>query len=303
MGLDAEYRQLVGTDLGIVSRRQFSHNRNMNHMPRPLRQCTTAAFTLVELSIVLVILGLLVGGVLTGQSLIRAAELRTVMTEYTRYSTAVSTFRDKYFAIPGDMPNATNYWGTNTSGCPGGGGTTGTCNGNGDGLLGDQTYYMAVCENQEFWRHLSLAGLIEGTYTPYPTSNCYGPPTPGTHVPKSKISSSALVEMVALGSITSSGSWPGSAFYTANYGNAMLFGALNGGYTNYLYAGSLFTPAEAYNIDMKSDDGRPDLGKIMTAREGGSYSSGCATSATPGSAAYLLSGTTKACGLIFITGF
>ena len=69
------------------------------------------AFSLVELSIVLVILGLLVGGILTGQSLIRAAELRSVTTEFSQYQTAVMTFRDKYFAIPGDMKNARDFWG------------------------------------------------------------------------------------------------------------------------------------------------------------------------------------------------
>ena len=60
-------------------------------------------FTLVELSIVLVILGLLVGGVLSGQSLIRAAELRAVSTEHSKFVTAMNSFRDKYFAAPGDM--------------------------------------------------------------------------------------------------------------------------------------------------------------------------------------------------------
>lgn len=59
------------------------------------------AFSLVELSIVLVILGLLTGGILAGQSLIRAAELRAVSTEYSRYITATQSFRDKYFAVPG----------------------------------------------------------------------------------------------------------------------------------------------------------------------------------------------------------
>ena len=75
----------------------------MTFLPRTRKN---QGFTLVELSIVLVILGLLVGGVLTGQSLIRAAELRTVSTQYATFSTAVNTFRDKYFTIPGDMTNA-----------------------------------------------------------------------------------------------------------------------------------------------------------------------------------------------------
>ena len=69
------------------------------------------AFSLVELSIVLVILGLLVGGVLSGQSLIAAAALRSVTTQEARWVAATQTFRDKYFALPGDMNNATSFWG------------------------------------------------------------------------------------------------------------------------------------------------------------------------------------------------
>ena len=74
-------------------------------------------FSLVELSIVLVILGLLTGGILAGQSLIRASELRAVSTEFQRYVAAVNTFRDKYFMLPGDMSNATAFWGEDAAQC------------------------------------------------------------------------------------------------------------------------------------------------------------------------------------------
>ncbi len=100
----------------------------------------TNGFSLVELSIVLVILGLLTGGILSGQNLIRAAELRAVTTEFSAYQTAVMTFKDKYFALPGDMRNATDFWGSAGGsgvigdGCEAGTPTgTQTCNGNGDG--------------------------------------------------------------------------------------------------------------------------------------------------------------------------
>ena len=89
------------------------------------------AFSLVELSIVLVILGLLTGGILTGQSLIRAAEMRSIVTELQRYQTAARSFQDKYFALPGDMRNATDFWGApgnNLANCPATAGTgTQTC--------------------------------------------------------------------------------------------------------------------------------------------------------------------------------
>ena len=72
---------------------------------------TDGGFSLLELSIVLVILGLLAGGVLSGKSLIRAAELRTIGTERDRFRTAMYAFRDKYFMLPGDISNATSFWG------------------------------------------------------------------------------------------------------------------------------------------------------------------------------------------------
>jgi prepilin-type N-terminal cleavage/methylation domain-containing protein len=101
-------------------------------------------FSLVELSIVLVILGLLVGGVLSGQSLIRASELRKVTTEYTSIVAAVGSFREKYLYLPGDFPNASQFWGAAAAGAgcwftpnPG---TVPTCSGNGDGRLSQVNY-------------------------------------------------------------------------------------------------------------------------------------------------------------------
>lgn len=120
-----------------------------------------SAFSLVELSIVLVILGLLVGGVLAGQSLIRAAELRKHIRFHSEFTTIWSTFRDKYFYYPGDMPNASMFWGKYNSLCPaalGAVGSPGTCDGNGDGRIhwtgnGEMTYVQ---------QHLALAGMAPG---------------------------------------------------------------------------------------------------------------------------------------------
>lgn len=136
----------------------------------PLR--SQSGFSLVELSIVLVILGLLTGGILGGQALIRAAELRSVSTEYQRWTTATQTFRDKYFALPGDMTNATAFWGAldgnNGIGPDCRGESTGlpTCNGDGNGRIESNTE-SAVSTHEKWliWRHLVNAGLIEGSYT------------------------------------------------------------------------------------------------------------------------------------------
>jgi prepilin-type N-terminal cleavage/methylation domain-containing protein len=131
------------------------------------------AFTLVELSIVLVILGLLVGGVLSGQSLIRAAELRSITSDLSKYMAATHAFRDKYFSLPGDMTNATQFWGVlagtgSDTTCQNTASTSkATCNGDGDGSLlstiGGTAY--SSYENFRYWQHLANAGLIEGLYT------------------------------------------------------------------------------------------------------------------------------------------
>ncbi|MGH9519815.1 MAG: type II secretion system protein, partial [Terriglobales bacterium] len=60
-------------------------------------------FTLIEMAIVLVIIGLIVGSVLAGQDLIRAAEVRATISQIEKYQTAVNTFYGKYGALPGDI--------------------------------------------------------------------------------------------------------------------------------------------------------------------------------------------------------
>src|ERR1700753_450898 len=60
-------------------------------------------FTLIELSIVLVIIGLIVGGILVGQDLIKAAEVRAQISQIEKYNSAGNTFRGKFGGIPGDL--------------------------------------------------------------------------------------------------------------------------------------------------------------------------------------------------------
>ncbi len=64
-----------------------------------------AGFTLIELSIVLVIIGLLIGGVLVGRDLVNSAALRAQISQIEKYNTAVNTFRVKYGYLPGDIPS------------------------------------------------------------------------------------------------------------------------------------------------------------------------------------------------------
>jgi len=105
-----------------------------------------SGFTLLELSIVLVIIGLIVGGVLVGKDLIEAAKLQRVVKEAQGFQNAVATFRLKYNALPGDMPQPESYF-------PDGEWNSGAY-GIGDGVI------YSTTEGADAWRQLALAQLI-----------------------------------------------------------------------------------------------------------------------------------------------
>jgi len=114
-------------------------------------------FTLIEIAIVLVIIGLLLGGVLKGQELITSARVRNLISQQDGVKAAYFGFLDRYRALPGDYTSAT----TNianivaTAACNGG-------NGNGNGRIESTS---GLQENILVWEHLSKAGFINGSYT------------------------------------------------------------------------------------------------------------------------------------------
>ena len=115
-----------------------------------------AGFTLIEIAIVLVIIGLLLGGVLKGQELITSARVRNLISTQDGIKAAYFGFLDRFKALPGDYTLAT----TNIAGV----GTVVACgtsgNGNGDGRI-----LAAANEHILAWDHLSKAGFMNGSYT------------------------------------------------------------------------------------------------------------------------------------------
>lgn len=119
-------------------------------------------FTLIELSIVIVIIGLIVAAVVGGQNLVKQAKLRGVITDVNKYKVAHNTFRLEYGGIAGDLRNAYSYFGASCSDT--GANDDDKCSGNGNKrveLVSDADENEAY----RYWQHLSLASLIEGSYT------------------------------------------------------------------------------------------------------------------------------------------
>lgn len=275
-------------DDGVCAKEKSRGSRHKAGMTRSGR-----AFSLVELSIVLVILGLLVGGVLSGQALIRAAELRSIPNEAFKHQAAVLTFRDKYFALPGDMTNATQFWGIaggttgNDTTCKNTGSTTGrTCNGNGNGLIDESN---GAYEEMRFWQHLASAGLIEGSYNGIGSGG--GTSYVGT-APSSKANRNAYWVPYGYGfSPATTDSFGG------DWGNAMEL---------YEQASAWLSlkPEDAWNVDQKLDDGIPYTGKIWSHKGDTTYP--CTTRAnqlTDTGAAYNLAYSGKACYFVFAKAF
>jgi hypothetical protein len=108
---------------------------------------------LIEIAIVLVIIGLLLGGVLKGQELITSARVRNLISQQDGVKAAFFGFQDRFRAFPGDYSGATaNISAISTAACNGG-------NGDGDGRIesGDEARLA--------WEHMSKAGFIAGSYT------------------------------------------------------------------------------------------------------------------------------------------
>ncbi len=106
-----------------------------------------SGFSLVELAIVLIVIGLIIGGVLKGRELIESARLKSVLTQLNEYRVATGTFMDMFDALPGDYADARSYIGENL------------VSGNGNGKI-EGNGLDANSEAGQFWSHLAGAELI-----------------------------------------------------------------------------------------------------------------------------------------------
>ena len=268
-----------------------------------------SGFTLLEMSIVLAIIGFLTAGVLTGKSLLRQAQINSAGVDAQRYITATQNFKQQYHALPGDMPNATSFWGTMST-CPptygmtSPGGTL-TCNGDGNSQVYDSpnpplgTFNINTAEQFYFWQHLANANLIQTGFTGIAGSAGSYDGVIGVNIPAGRLPG------IGFG-ITYMGSWTfGGYWFNANYGHLMVLGTYK---SNNMPFAPILTTLEAQSFDNKYDDGLPATGNIMTFPKAGVFSPYCATTNVASTAAYNTAAsnansTGLQCSLIIITGF
>jgi prepilin-type N-terminal cleavage/methylation domain-containing protein len=234
--------------------------------------------SLVELSIVIAIIGLLLAATFSGLSIKKSSEMRSFATDISMYQNAVEGFFSKYGALPGDMPDAWTYWddGTNTV-C----GTTATeCNGNNDGVIDIGTTGGSDSESYRFWQHLLLAEFIGGGYTGKATTSMQA--DIGINIPASKRTK------------------VGYSVYSADTGggarNEINLGAF---WASNLNKNSALTPAEALAIDMKDDDGIPATGSIHGVDGNDVVTAGSCMTGTGSTSLYTVATTILSCRLTF----
>ncbi len=224
----------------------------MTHVHASTRR-SEQGFTLVELAIVMVIIGLLIGGILKGQELIANAKISGTVGQLKGLDAAMNTFDDKYNAKPGLMTDATDRLPGCVAPCVDatGGATYGTNLTTQPGALNDPKALVFL--------HLSAADLISGI-----------DPSGGTPLTFGK----ALPTVKAGG-----GMWIGTAGAATEIGNTLSVGrpyaVLNGDVVAVSATSGALSPTTVAQIDRKLDDGQPEAGAFQA--EG----TNCTTGAAP----------------------
>jgi prepilin-type N-terminal cleavage/methylation domain-containing protein len=241
---------------------------------------TKQGFTLVELSIVLVIIGLILGGVMVGRSMIRSSQVNRVASDLQSYEAAMNMFVDKYQGLPGDITNATTFWSS-----------TIVANGNGNGQMDVASAASTAGEIFGAWEQMALANLIKGSFSGLAGTGGTVHALIGINVPKIALSGSGC-SFSYYGNQSSS-----VTYYDGFYGNILQCGMAT---TNTTPGRDAFSPQEAMAIDTKIDDGVPGTGILRVSHHDTACNTGTAT--TGSTSTYLATSNAIACPLIFITG-
>lgn len=225
-------------------------------------------FTLVELAIVLVIIGLLVGGVLVGQDLIKAATIRSTVGDVEKVNAAATTFRTKYSGIPGDIMSSRAAEYGLFAGVTGRDGSAGKGDGNNlvEGCTANAT--ALGCETALFWVDLSTASLIPQRLATYAgATTMIADQTTSTGIanflPKQKLRDNAFLHT-----------------YPSTGKNFFYLGGATASATGVLTLANGVTGGEARSIDEKFDDALPTSGTVNSITALGTIDAGTTQTST-----------------------
>ena len=179
-------------------------------------------FTLVEIAIVLVIIGLLLGGILKGQEMITQAKIKNIMSDFSGISAAYHGYQDRYRVLPGDDSGAATRWSGAFAG-DGDGVVEGTYNNATNGC--PATVVAATLETCKWWDHLRRAGFVSGSGGANPFNAVTG----------------------MLGVQTGAGDGTGTAL---------------GGFSGLLMCSANLPDKMAIAVDTQMDDGAPNTGTV-----------------------------------------
>ena len=233
------------------------------------------AFSLVELSIVLIIVGLLVAGVTGGSKLIQNANVQSLMRDMNQISTAYKTFRLSYDAFPGDFDAATDFW-------------SGTINGDGDGKIEHLVTLAASAngtETSNAFEHMSKAEIFPGSFINDVSTTV----ADNNYAYASKLNSNAIILYYKdSGDVTHTG-----FIASMQTSNLLLLGS------NKNSVGAFISGRNAFTIDKKLDDGLATSG-IVAYRDETGVTNGTTTPAScVNGTAYGLTDDSKGCNLVY----
>jgi prepilin-type N-terminal cleavage/methylation domain-containing protein len=214
-----------------------------------------AGFTLLEMSVVLAIIGLLMGAVLVGKDLIRAAAVHGQISQLAAFQAGVHLFESRYQALPGDIPNVLAV--------RAGLAPRGTMIGEGDGNgvitadNGGSYWNMATGELGMFWSDLTYANGMNLNFIP----GSFRAATPVTTSNELNMSMTA-VDLYFPQSVIANGSIYVDSINGTNYFGLQNIPGLSGGPLA-TYPLTQIAVADAAAIDSKIDDGYPLTGQVV----------------------------------------
>ncbi|MCE3233610.1 MAG: prepilin-type N-terminal cleavage/methylation protein [Rickettsiaceae bacterium] len=217
----------------------------------------------MEVSVVVLIIGLISATVMKSASLLRQARINKIVVDARKYQASIMAFKEKYNTYPGDLSNASSYWPS-------------AQDGNGNKKIDFTKTSVNTYENVHLWKHLKLSGFLDSgiaTASPSGASGVLGVDIPkasidtagywNQHLDAASKSTYKVLNSFGIPKITMIVAKPGT---TANVGASTNLTLLPTGF---------LTAAEAYNMDNKYDDGLPKSGDLMFAPDNSAAANTC----------------------------